>query len=127
MKKLSEEQNEELVKENMDYRVRWIKHVEAKKRREEEEAERERVSYAQIDWHNFVVVETVDYQPWEVGNFPPPTNPQEVGARVLMQRRIESNPPAASQPQKAKAEENRQGGANTNVEDTEEGSSSEDE
>ena len=29
--------------------------MEAKKRREEEEAERERVSYAQIDWHNFVV------------------------------------------------------------------------
>ena len=124
LKKLGDEtQNEELVKENVDYRVRWIKHVEAKKRREEEEAERERVSYAQIDWHNFVVVETVDYQPWEVGNFPPPTNPQEVGARVLMQRRIESNPPAASQPQKAKVDEHRQGGANTNVEDMEEDSS----
>ena len=81
-------------------RVRWIKHVEAKKRREEEEAERERVSYAQIDWHNFVVVETVDYQPWEVGNFPPPTNPQEVGARVLMQRRIESAPAPAASSQK---------------------------
>ena len=128
LKKLGDEtQNEELVKENMDYRVRWIKHVEAKKRREEEEAERERVSYAQIDWHNFVVVETVDYQPWEMGNFPPPTNPQEVGARVLMQRRIESNPnPAASQPQKAKVDENRQGGANTNVEDMEEDSSDDD-
>ena len=47
----------------------------------------------QIDWHNFVVVETVDYQQWEVGNFPPPTNPGEVGARVLMQRRVEANPP----------------------------------
>ncbi len=32
----------------------------------------------QVDWHNFVVVETVDYQPWEIGNFPPPTNPTEV-------------------------------------------------
>ena len=49
LKKLGDEtQNEELVKDNVDYRVRWIKHVEAKKRREEEEAERERVSYAQI-------------------------------------------------------------------------------
>ena len=90
-------------------RVRWIKHVEAKKRREEEEAERERVSYAQIDWHNFVVVETVDYQPWEVGNFPPPTNPQEVGARVLMQRRIESAPAPVASSQKAKVDENREG------------------
>ena len=96
--------------------------MEAKKRREEEEAERERVSYAQIDWHNFVVVETVDYQPWEVGNFPPPTNPTEVGARVLMQRRIESNPPP---PVKNKVDEKDATNDNTNVEDMEEGSSDE--
>ena len=62
-----------------------------------------------IDWHNFVVVETVDYQPWEVGNFPPPTNPQEVGARVLMQRRIESAPAPVASSQKAKVDENREG------------------
>lgn len=43
------------------------------------------MAYAQIDWHDFVVVETVDYQPGEIGNFPPPTTPDEVGARVLMQ------------------------------------------
>lgn len=43
------------------------------------------VAYAQIDWHDFVVVETVDYQPFETGNFPPPTTPDEVGARVLME------------------------------------------
>jgi splicing factor 3A subunit 1 len=46
------------------------------------------VAYACIDWHDFVVVETVDYQPFESGNFPPPTTPQEVGARVLLQDRI---------------------------------------
>ena len=32
----------------MKYRVAWIKQQEAQKRREEEEAERERVSYAQV-------------------------------------------------------------------------------
>ena len=120
--------NEKLVKDDVDYRVRWIKHVEAKKRREEEEAEKERVSYAQIDWHNFVVVETVDYQPWELGNFPPPTNPTEVGARVLMQRRIETNPapPPAAKPKPAPVQVSAGGeekGDNTNVEDMEEGSS----
>jgi len=46
------------------------------------------VAYASIDWHDFVVVETVDFQPFEAGNFPPPTTPQEVGARVLLQDRI---------------------------------------
>lgn len=35
-----------------------------------------------------MVVETVDYQPYETGNFPPPTNPDEVGARVLMEERM---------------------------------------
>ena len=105
--------------------------MEAKKRREEEEAERERVSYAQIDWHNFVVVETVDYQPWEVGNFPPPTNPTEVGARVLMQRRIESNPQPPANAAKNKNVENNSvkesssRGDNMDVEDMEEGSSDE--
>lgn len=53
-------------------------------------AEKERVAYAQIDWHDFVVVETVDYQPNEVGNFPPPTTPADVGARIIVQERIES-------------------------------------
>ena len=98
MKKLSEEKNEKNVLEQVKYRVAWIKHQEEKRKKEEEATERERVSYAQIDWHNFVVVETVDYQPWEAGHFPPPTNPTEVGARVLMQRRVESNPA----PQKTK-------------------------
>ncbi len=62
----AEAEDEGKVLSQVDYRVRWVKAQEAKKRREEEEAERERVSYAQVDWHNFVVVETVDYQPWEV-------------------------------------------------------------
>jgi len=47
------------------------------------------VAYTQIDWHDFVVVETVDYQPNETGNLPPPTTPDEVGARLLQQQRFE--------------------------------------
>lgn len=50
------------------------------------------MAYAQIDWHDFVVVETVDYQPNEVGHFPTPTTPDEVGARVLMQERFDNEP-----------------------------------
>ncbi|KAE8748975.1 hypothetical protein FOCC_FOCC004381 [Frankliniella occidentalis] len=77
------------ILEQVKYRSEWIKYQEAQKRREEEELEKERVAYAQIDWHDFVVVETVDYQPMEVGNFPPPTTPDEVGARMLMQERYD--------------------------------------
>ncbi|XP_017111447.1 splicing factor 3A subunit 1 [Drosophila elegans] len=77
-----------LVLDHVKYRANWQRHQEAQRRREEEKIERERVAYAQIDWHDFVVVETVDYQPFESGNFPPPTNPDEVGARVLMEERL---------------------------------------
>lgn len=73
------------ILEQVKYRAEWLKYQEAQRRKEEEELERERVAYAQIDWHDFVVVETVDYQQFEVGNFPAPTTPDEVGARVLMQ------------------------------------------
>lgn len=112
IKKLSLEDRKKVL-EDVKYRANWIKHQEAQKRKEEEEAEKERrtfnyltfifcenykilitifvgftVAYASIDWHDFVVVETVDFQPFESGNFPPPTTPQEVGARVLLQDRI---------------------------------------
>ncbi|XP_066246637.1 splicing factor 3A subunit 1 [Euwallacea similis] len=71
------------------YRAEYQKYQEAQRAREEEILERERIAYAQIDWHDFVVVETVDYQSFEMGNFPPPTTPEEVGARLLIQERIE--------------------------------------
>ena len=68
MKKLVDESVEggPNVLDQVQYRVAWLQHQEAARRRQEEAAEKERVNYAQIDWHNFVVVETVDYQPWEV-------------------------------------------------------------
>lgn len=49
------------------YRVEWAKFQERERKKEEEEKEKERVAYAQIDWHDFVVVETVDFQPNEQG------------------------------------------------------------
>uniref|UniRef100_A0A8C5PGN1 Splicing factor 3A subunit 1 n=1 Tax=Leptobrachium leishanense TaxID=445787 RepID=A0A8C5PGN1_9ANUR len=77
------------VLDQVRYRVEWAKFQERERKKEEEEKERERVAYAQIDWHDFVVVETVDFQPNEQGNFPPPTTPEELGARILIQERYE--------------------------------------
>ncbi|XP_030764501.1 splicing factor 3A subunit 1 [Sitophilus oryzae] len=88
--KLKEEvRSTKTVLEQVKYRAEWQKYQEAQKAKEEEILERERIAYAQIDWHDFVVVETVDYQPFEIGNFPPPTTPEEVGARILIQERLE--------------------------------------
>ena len=126
MRKLVDESVETpKVLEQVNYRVAWLQHQEAARRRQEEAAEKERVNYAQIDWHNFVVVETVDYQQWEVGNFPPPTNPSEVGARVLIQRRQEEGGPPA--PSKRDSDSEEETGADTNVQDMEEESSDESE
>lgn len=47
--------------------MEWAKYQERERKKEEEEREKERVAYAQIDWHDFVVVETVDFQPNEQG------------------------------------------------------------
>ena len=61
-----------------------------------------------------MVVETVGYQQWEVGNFPPPTNPTEVGARVLIQRRAETTGTGTGK-SKPDKEDGERSGANLQV------------
>ncbi|XP_071954810.1 splicing factor 3A subunit 1-like [Antedon mediterranea] len=84
-----ESENPKNVMEQVKHRVEWARYQERQRKKEEEEKERERVAYAQIDWHDFVVVETVDFQPDEPGHFPPPVKPSEVGARVIAEERYE--------------------------------------
>lgn len=136
MSRLKEEcSNPTGVLEQVRYRADWLHYQELQKRKEEQALEKERVAYAQIDWHDFVVVETVDYIPGEVGNFPPPTTPDEVGARVLMQERILENggedltEGAGSDDEREKEDSEREEavgdkGDNTQVQDMEEESSS---
>ncbi|KAL1132268.1 hypothetical protein AAG570_010225, partial [Ranatra chinensis] len=144
MNRLKEEaSNPSGVLELVRYRADWIRHQEIQRRKEEQALEKERVAYAQIDWHDFVVVETVDYIPGEMGSFPPPTTPDEVGARVLMQERMMETPEENGEMQmgsegedegeahsdEEEAEPSAEKGAsdNTQVQDMEEESSSEDE
>ena len=62
--------NQQKIMDEINYRVEWVKHQLRERAKEEEAVEKERAAYSQIDWHDFVVVETVDYQPQEQGNFP---------------------------------------------------------
>lgn len=73
-------------------RAAWLAHQARCRAQDEARVERERLAYACIDWHDFVVVETVEYPPGEPGEFPPPTTPAEVGVRVLAQERGERQP-----------------------------------
>lgn len=105
-----EVEDDKKIMEKIRYRLEWTKIRVAEKKREEEEAERERVQYAQIDWHDFVVVETVDYQPHEQGMFPPPTTPEQVGSRILLQQRIEEQGQGADEMEVDSDEEERNDG-----------------
>nr|CAB3265999.1 splicing factor 3A subunit 1-like [Phallusia mammillata] len=90
MEKLKKEfGNPKLILDDVKYRVAWTKHEERIKQREQAAIEKERLMYAQIDWHDFVVVETVDFQMEERGNFPRPVTVDELGTRLLQQERIE--------------------------------------
>lgn len=87
--------NKKRLIEDINYRVSWEKHQKGLKDREEAEAEKERQAYASIDWHDFVVVQTVDFQPGDTSQLPPLCTPKDVGARILLEARNEMQKAAA--------------------------------
>ncbi|EFO84458.1 CRE-PRP-21 protein [Caenorhabditis remanei] len=92
---LDDASNKKRLLEDINYRVSWEKHQKGLKDREEAEAEKERMAYAQIDWHDFVVVQTVDFQPGDSSQLPPLCTPKDVGARILLEARNEMQKAAA--------------------------------
>ncbi|OZC07576.1 hypothetical protein X798_05441 [Onchocerca flexuosa] len=93
----AEEDNTKKILENVRYRVGWEKYQRAQKEKEDAEIERERIAYAQIDWHDFVVVQTVDFPLNDTATLPPFCTPKDVGARILMQQRQEAAAKAAAE------------------------------
>lgn len=72
-------------------RAEWFKYQNAQKQQKEEEAEKEKLSYAQIDWHDFVVVETVLFTELDdQTNLPPPTSLSELQFASLDQKAMMS-------------------------------------
>ncbi|ORY60621.1 Pre-mRNA splicing factor PRP21 like protein-domain-containing protein [Pseudomassariella vexata] len=68
-------------------RAEWLKHQETEKQKKEEEAEKEKMSYQQIDWHDFVVVETVLFTDADdQANLPPPTSLNDLQYASLEQK-----------------------------------------
>jgi splicing factor 3A subunit 1 len=72
-------------------RSEWVKFQDAQKQQKEEEEEAERVAYAQIDWHDFVVVETVLFsEADDQADLPPPTSLNDLQSASLEQRAMMS-------------------------------------
>ena len=87
-------------------RADWFKFQEEQKHKKEEAAEKEQLEYAQIDWHDFVVVETVLFEEADdQADLPPPTSLNDLQSASLEQkaamslqphdRRIEEAMPSA--------------------------------
>uniref|UniRef100_A0A0N5ADX1 Splicing factor 3A subunit 1 n=1 Tax=Syphacia muris TaxID=451379 RepID=A0A0N5ADX1_9BILA len=93
----AEENNTKKLLENVKYRVGWEKYQRTQKEKEDAELERERLAYSQIDWHDFVVVQTVDFPINDSASLPPFCTPKDVGARILMQQRQEAAAKAAAE------------------------------
>ncbi|KAI9591375.1 Pre-mRNA splicing factor PRP21 like protein-domain-containing protein [Syncephalis fuscata] len=78
-------------------RVSYAAYVEAERKKAEDEAEKERVAFLSIDWHDFVVVETIEFtEADEESNLPMPLNLRDLENMTLEQRRLAAMIPTVS-------------------------------
>jgi splicing factor 3A subunit 1 len=75
------------ILERAKKRGEWAKYQEAQKVQQEEAEEKEKIAYAQIDWHDFVVVETVVFdEDDEHRELPAPTTLNDIQSLSLEQK-----------------------------------------
>ena len=68
-------------------RAKWVKFQEEQKQKKEEAAEKEQLEYAQIDWHDFAVVETIMFDENDDQiELPPPTSLNDLQSASLEQK-----------------------------------------
>ncbi|KAI8644082.1 Pre-mRNA splicing factor PRP21 like protein-domain-containing protein [Parasitella parasitica] len=86
------------ILERVKERVEWVAWQEAEERKKNDEDEKERLAYASIDWHDFVVVETVEFTDVdEQAELPPPMSLSELENMSLAQKRLAAMPTEAMQ------------------------------
>lgn len=72
-------------------RSEYVRHQEKQKQQKEEAEEAERIAYAQVDWHDFVVVETVLFtEADDQAELPPPTTLNDLQSASLEQKAMMS-------------------------------------
>ena len=68
-------------------RAEWVQFQEEQKAKKEEALEKEQLEYAQIDWHDFVVVETVLFEEADdQADLPPPPSLNDLQSASLEQK-----------------------------------------
>ncbi|WZZ80320.1 hypothetical protein YC2023_100892 [Brassica napus] len=79
------------VLERCLHRLEWDRSQEQQRKKEEDEKEQERVQMAMIDWHDFVVVESIDFADEEDEELPPPMTLEEVIRRSKVSAAMEED------------------------------------
>ncbi|KAL2351042.1 Pre-mRNA splicing factor PRP21 like protein-domain-containing protein [Cryomyces antarcticus] len=75
-------------------RAEWVKYQQQQKQQKEEEAEKEKLEFQQIDWHDFVVVETVLFtEADDATELPAPTSLADLQSASLEQKAMMSLQP----------------------------------
>ncbi|XP_071701557.1 probable splicing factor 3A subunit 1 [Rutidosis leptorrhynchoides] len=77
------------VLERCLHRLEWDRSQEQARQKAEDEIEQERLLMSQIDWHEFVVVENIDFADDEDDDLPPPMTLEEVIRRSKMTSAME--------------------------------------
>ena len=68
-------------------RAEWVKYQETQKVRKEEEEEAEKISFAQIDWQDFTIVEKIEFtESDDQTQLPPPTSLNDLQSASLEQK-----------------------------------------
>lgn len=76
-------------------RAEWVKYQQQQKEKKEVEEQKEQLEYQQIDWHDFVVVETVLFtEADDQQDLPPPTSLNDLQSASLEQKAAMSLQPA---------------------------------
>ncbi|KAI8831576.1 Pre-mRNA splicing factor PRP21 like protein-domain-containing protein [Chytridium lagenaria] len=84
-------QNKYTVLQRISSRVEYEQFIADQRKKAEEEADLERMAHAMIDWHDFVVVETVEFvEADEVLQLPPPISIMDLEGLSLSQKRSNS-------------------------------------
>ncbi|ANB12320.1 Prp21p [Sugiyamaella lignohabitans] len=80
--------NKYQVLENAKQRAEYLAYQEEHNKKTAEEAEKERIAYAQIDWHDFTVVETILFTQADLDTeLPPPITLSQLQFASLEQKR----------------------------------------
>ncbi|WOL04677.1 putative splicing factor 3A subunit 1 [Canna indica] len=88
------------VLERCLHRLEWERSQEQARQKAEDEIEQERMLMAMIDWHDFVVVETIEFADDEDEELPIPMTLDEVIRRSKMSALDEDEPMRAAEPSK---------------------------